>query len=105
MRNNISQLFQVINALPRSWVKSEGTHVFLGRLEDFLIKLSEKLDPTTHTPALKEVCDLLKSIGATAQAEKIAYKYLWAHGNGCCDGDIFLLKVKSITGVTLKNCS
>ncbi|XP_050736972.1 PAX3- and PAX7-binding protein 1-like isoform X1 [Eriocheir sinensis] len=66
----------VINALPRSWVKSEGTHVFLGRLEDFLIKLSEKLDPTTHTPALKEVCDLLKSIGATAQAEKIAYKYL-----------------------------
>ncbi|KAK8404735.1 hypothetical protein O3P69_007763 [Scylla paramamosain] len=66
----------VINALPRSWVKSEGTHVFLGRLEDFLIKLSEKLDPTTHSPALKEVCDLLKSIGATTQAEKIAYKYL-----------------------------
>lgn len=76
IKDECYNFFQVINALPRSWVKSEGTHVFLGRLEDFLIKLSEKLDPTTHTPALKEVCDLLKSIGATAQAEKIAYKYL-----------------------------
>lgn len=67
---------QVVNALPRAWVKSEGTHAFLGRLEDFLVKLSEKLDPAAHSPALKEVCDLLKSIGAQNQAEKIAYKYL-----------------------------
>lgn len=66
----------VINALPRAWVKSEGTHAFLGRLEDFLIKLSEKLDPANHTAALKEVCDLLRSIGAIKQAEKISYKYL-----------------------------
>ncbi|KAG7172441.1 PAX3- and PAX7-binding protein 1-like [Homarus americanus] len=66
----------VINALPRAWVKSEGTHVFLGRLEDFLIKLAEKLDPAAHSPALKEVCDLLKSIGAQTQSDKIAYKYL-----------------------------
>ncbi|XP_053632244.1 PAX3- and PAX7-binding protein 1 [Cherax quadricarinatus] len=66
----------VINALPRAWVKSEETHAFLGRLEDFLVKLAEKLDPAAHSPALKEVCDLLKSIGAQSQADKIAYKYL-----------------------------
>ncbi|XP_069986549.1 PAX3- and PAX7-binding protein 1 [Penaeus vannamei] len=64
----------VINALPRAWVKSEGTHAFLGRLEDFLVKLAEKLQ-TAHSPAVKEVCDLLKSIGAQSQAEKLAYKY------------------------------
>lgn len=66
----------MINALPRAWVKSEGTHAFLGRLEDFLVKLAEKLDPSANSPALKEVCSLLKSIGAQNQAEKIAHKYL-----------------------------
>lgn len=55
-------------------MKSEGTHAFLGRLEDFLVKLAEKLQ-TAHSPAVKEVCDLLKSIGAQSQAEKLAYKY------------------------------
>ncbi|XP_066990634.1 PAX3- and PAX7-binding protein 1 [Macrobrachium rosenbergii] len=74
--DSLDKCRNVINALPRAWVKSEGTHVFLGRLEDFLLKLSEKLDPTNHSAALKEVCDLLKSIGAVKQAEKIVYKYL-----------------------------
>ncbi|KAK4319562.1 hypothetical protein Pmani_009505 [Petrolisthes manimaculis] len=66
----------VINSLPRAWVKSEGTHVFLGRLEDFLVKLAEKLDPAANTPALRDLCNLLKSIGANTQAEKISNKYL-----------------------------
>lgn len=67
---------QVVNSLPRAWVKSEGTHVFLGRLEDFLVKLAEKLDPAANTPALRDLCSLLKSIGANIQAEKISNKYL-----------------------------
>ncbi|KAK7076980.1 hypothetical protein SK128_001986 [Halocaridina rubra] len=74
--DSLDKCRNVINALPRAWVKSEGTHAFLGRLEDFLIKLSEKLDPTNSTTSLKEVCDLLKSIGSVKQAEKISYKYL-----------------------------
>lgn len=70
-------VFQVINVLPREWSKNEGgTHAFLGRLEGFLITLAGKLDPTTNISELKEICELLKAIGARSQSDILTNKYL-----------------------------
>ncbi|CAL4069776.1 unnamed protein product, partial [Meganyctiphanes norvegica] len=79
--DSLDKCRNVINALPRAWVKTglsscDGTHAFLGRLEDFLVKLAGKLDPSKNIKDMKEIVDLLKSIGASKQAETISYKYL-----------------------------
>ncbi|MCL4129672.1 UNVERIFIED_CONTAM: hypothetical protein GTU68_035862 [Idotea baltica] len=75
--DSLEKTRHVINVLPREWSKNEGgTHAFLGRLEAFLVALAVKLDPTANVVELKEICELLKAIGARAQSEIVASKYL-----------------------------
>ncbi|XP_076057604.1 intron Large complex component GCFC2 [Oratosquilla oratoria] len=74
--DSLDKCRNVINALPRAWVKNETTHAFLGRLEGFLVALAERLEPSSHAANMKEIHDLLKAIGAFNQCEVIANKYL-----------------------------
>ena len=70
----------MINALPRAWAKCDTndgtTHVFLGRLEAVLVAYAGKLDPSKNSNEIKEIVELLKSIGAKTQSEVIGNKYL-----------------------------
>ena len=62
--------------MPKEWSKQGETHEFLGRLESFLVTLAEKVETTKYSTEVKEICDLLKAIGARPQAQKITAKYL-----------------------------
>ena len=62
----------MVNVLPRAWLRSEGSTAFLGRLQDFLVRLAGKLNTTSHAAQTKDVCELLRTLGAQELAAQVA---------------------------------